>query len=726
MWVKFVGAAVSICAALVAPAIYATIMHVREHDALAFKASLSAGRVAKYIYAHGPMWQYQSVRLAELIEFGDGAPLAQRVFTLAGRPVTQVGEEPMAPRLAHIAPIVVGGQTVGRIEVAVSARPMLAKTLAVGAGSATLSALAYFLLAWLRLRTLRRTVATLDERERELAAKNLQIGAALENMPQGLCMFDAEQRLVICNSMYARMYGLAPELTKPGTPLSAILTDRLTSGHGPKKSEGFVENALASVAENASFVGERDLVDGRIILMARHPTSDGGFVALHMDVTEKREAERKLAHLAFFDTLTGLANRRLLREHLAEEMSMQSDGKDVAVLCLDLDGFKAINDTLGHAAGDALLCAVADRMRECLHDVELVARTGGDEFSIVQSGEAQPQSAAALARRILTAMELPFDLDGSEVLTGTSIGIAIGPADAADPDVLVRNADIALHRAKADGRSLYRFFEAGMDLLVQAKRMLEHDLRKAIATGEFELHYQPVVNLKDNSISGFEALLRWRHPLRGLVSPAEFIPTAEKTGLIVPIGEWVIREACAQAVCWPAHLRVAVNVSPVQFRSENLVPATMAAVVAAGLAPDRLELEITEAVLLQDNEATLAILHQMRGLGLRISMDDFGTGYSSLSYLHSFPFDKIKIDQSFVHHLEQRPDSIAIIRAVVGLGESFGMVTTVEGVETQDQLDQMRKVGCNEAQGFVFSKPRPAGEIAEFLAAFEQKAQAAA
>jgi predicted signal transduction protein with EAL and GGDEF domain len=368
------------------------------------------------------------------------------------------------------------------------------------------------------------------------------------------------------------------------------------------------------------------------------------------------------------------------------------------------------------------LCAVAQRLRELVRADDLVSRTGGDEFSIVQPGTEQPLAAAAeLATRIVEGLGVPFDIGDHQVVVGASVGIAIAPDDGSDADQLLKNADMALYRAKDDGRAGFHFFEPAMDAKAQARRVLELDLRKAITAGEFEVFYQPIVNLAENRISGFEALLRWNHPVRGRVQPNEFIPLAEETGLIVPIGEWVIRQACAQAMTWPSDLQVAVNASPVQFRHKGLVSAVMSALAASGLRPDRLELEITETVLMHNNEATLAILHQLRGLGVRISMDDFGTGYSSLSYLRSFPFDKIKIDQSFIRDLAAKPDSIAIIRAVAGLGHSFGMTTTAEGVETQEQLDQMRAEGCTEVQGYFYSKPLAARDIPPLLYGFQKE-----
>jgi diguanylate cyclase (GGDEF)-like protein len=402
-------------------------------------------------------------------------------------------------------------------------------------------------------------------------------------------------------------------------------------------------------------------------------------------------------------------------------------GEALAIHILDLDRFKAVNDTLGHGAGDKLLKLVAARLRGIVRDVDTIARMGGDEFAVLQDGISQPADATGLARRIIEVLSEPYDIEGQQAIIGTSVGIATGPGDGNTPEELVRNADMALYRAKGDGRGCYHFFERGMDAQMQERRAIEYDLRKALHEGQFELHYQPVVALDDCQIQGFEALIRWHHPQRGMVLPGTFIQLAEEIGFIVPLGEWAIRQACTTAATWPDDLRVAVNLSPAQFRSTGLVQTVVGALGASGLPPERLELEITETVLLQDSETTLDTLYQLRGLGVRVAMDDFGTGYSSLSYLQKFPFDKIKIDRSFVKDVAADASSLNIIRAVTAMAKGLGMATTAEGVETQQQLDAVRSEGCTEMQGYLFSQPLPADEIDRlYLARRRQRRDGAA
>ena len=395
------------------------------------------------------------------------------------------------------------------------------------------------------------------------------------------------------------------------------------------------------------------------------------------------------------------------------------------MLCLDLDRFKEVNDALGHTVGDTLLKAVAGRLKGCVRETDTIARMGGDEFVILQCAASQPFDATSLATRIIEALSAPFIVQEHQIVIGASVGIALSPLDGTEPEQLLKNADIALYRAKSEGRGTYRFFEKGMDVRMQARRTLEMDLRKALVEGEFELYYQPIHDLARDALCGFEALLRWNHPKRGMVSPAEIIPLAEETGFIVPVGEWVLREACAAAAKWPDHLKIAVNLSPKQFKSRNLVQSVVNAIVASGLNPARLELEITETVLLHDSAATLETLRKLQNFGVRIALDDFGTGYSSLSYLRSFPFDKIKIDRSFINGLSDgSAEAVAIVRAMSQMGLSLGMSTTAEGVETAAQLDIVRAEGCTEVQGYLYSPPKPIQEIATMIAAAELKIEA--
>jgi diguanylate cyclase (GGDEF)-like protein len=549
-----------------------------------------------------------------------------------------------------------------------------------------------------------------ESSEAEIRTQYERLDAAINNMPSGLCMFDADHRLIICNNRYAELYEIPSELTVPGTPLRAILQHRFKSANQSGNSEEFIASRLEAISSRKPWYAVNEMRDGRVIAVTHRPLSSGS-IATHEDVTERRKAEAKIAFLAHHDPLTSLPNRVSFRSAMDDALKGVARGGQVAVLCLDLDHFKPVNDTLGHPVGDALLQAVADRIRACVRPTDTVARLGGDEFAIVQTDSDQPVGSTALASRLIKEISAPYEVSGHQVVIGASVGISVAPDDGANADELLKSADMALYRAKEDGRGAYRFFEAAMDAKMQLRRKLELDLRKAVALGEFELFYQPSVDLKADKIAGLEALIRWRHPECGLVSPMEFIPLAEEIGLITQIGAWVLKEACREAVHWPDEIRVAVNLSPMQFRGGTVVLDVVAALAASGLPAKRLELEITETVLLEDTEATIATLRQLRQLGISISMDDFGTGYSSLGYLQKFPFDKIKIDQSFIQHMSDRPDSTAIVRAVTGLGSSLGMAITAEGVETEEQLQQLRDEGCTEVQGYLISAPRPAKEL---------------
>ncbi|HWB45190.1 MAG TPA: PAS-domain containing protein [Hyphomicrobiaceae bacterium] len=548
--------------------------------------------------------------------------------------------------------------------------------------------------------------------EERLRTQNVQLDAALNNMVQGLAMFDADLRLVLANARYAEIYSLTPELVQPGIALQDIIARRIRQGYNPGKTVEEIMQALSDRTDGrrathyVSHIG-----DGRYVSVSMQPMADGGIVTTHQDITEQRRSEAKIAHMALHDALTGLPNRVLLNERIEHALERIKRGEIVATHLLDLDHFKNVNDTLGHSAGDKLLKMVGDRLRTLLRETDTVARMGGDEFAIVQVGIAQPSDATSLAHRVIEVVSEPYEIDGQQVIIGTSVGIAVGPADGLTPDQLMRNADLALYRAKGDGRGTYCFFEPEMDAQMQARRAMEYDLRKALPAGEFELHYQPIVSLKTNEVSGFEALIRWHHPERGMVSPGKFIPLAEEIGFINPLGEWTIRQACATAAKWPEHITVAVNLSPAQFRAPGLVQTVVSALASSGLAADRLELEITETILLEDSEATLVTLYQLRELGVRIAMDDFGTGYSSLSYLQSFPFDRIKIDQTFIQDITDGLGSLNIVRAVAALASGLGMATTAEGVETPEQLEIIRTEGCTEMQGFLFGRAEPASEV---------------
>jgi diguanylate cyclase (GGDEF)-like protein len=500
-----------------------------------------------------------------------------------------------------------------------------------------------------------------------------------------------------------------------GQSLLDLFKERKISGEFAGDPEEFFATVMADIRAGKPGTRIRKSATGRDLRVTEQPMEGGGWVATFEDITDWQVAQARISHMARHDALTDLPNRILFREKLEEALRPARRNDHVAVLFLDLDHFKGINDSLGHPLGDELLKAVAGRLADCVREGDTIARLGGDEFAIVQVSSDPQTSPTKLASRLIEVISAPYEIESHQIIIGVSIGIAVTPDDGTDPDQLLKNADLALYRAKEDGRGIFHFFEVGMDARAQARRLLEVDLRGALSRHEFVVYYQPIQNVQANRVVGFEALVRWNHPLRGLIAPLDFIPLAEETGLIIQIGEWVLRTACKDAAGWPPDISVAVNLSPVQFKNRTLLPSVVSALAISGLAARRLELEITESVLLQDGDATLATLHQLRELGVRISMDDFGTGYSSLSYLRSFPFDKIKIDRSFVNELTSRDDSMAIVRAVTGLGKSLGISTTAEGVETDEQLALLRLEGCTEAQGYLFSPPRPVEDVESML-----------
>jgi diguanylate cyclase (GGDEF)-like protein len=561
---------------------------------------------------------------------------------------------------------------------------------------------------------LQRRNRVLQEREEDLRCRNLQFDAALRHMSQGLCMFDRDERIVLWNERFATIYGLSPDQVRPGMLRADVIAlctaEGVWAGSAPE----------TCIRANGSPVGKflhtvEELSDGRCIAVTQVPMAGGGWLSTHEDITEQRRAEARIEYLARHDDLTGLPNRSLLRDRLREALTRLKSGDGIAVHYLNLDRFKDVNDGLGHNSGDELLQAFASRLREVAGEKDTVARVGGDTFVIVQTGAAEAHDAVDLAAQIIAAMEEPFTLAGQvQVVLGTSIGISMAPGDGEEAELLLNNANLALSRAKQEERGRYRFFEKEMDARVRARHKMERDLRSALARGELELYYQPLLNLKRNELSCFEALLRWHTPDGKSIEPGEFIPLAEETGIILPLGEWALKQALAEAAKWPKQIRVAVNLSAVQFRARDLAQVVMEALAATGVEAARLELEITESVLLQDRETTLATLHQLRDLGVRIALDDFGTGFSSLNYLRSFPFDKLKIDRCFIQGLDEgNEEAVAIVRAVAKLGRSLGISTTAEGIETAGQMEVARREGFTEIQGYWLGVPMSAGAIAK-------------
>jgi diguanylate cyclase (GGDEF)-like protein len=549
----------------------------------------------------------------------------------------------------------------------------------------------------------------------ELARTNMRFNAALSTMTQGLVVYDEHKRLAVWNNRYAELYQMPPHLQKVGTPYEAIITDRISRGV-VQGTTGTVAvkakvNELVKLPPNASRVDE--LADGRFVLLTRQPLEGGGWLSIVEDITERRRAEAEIVHLARHDVLTGLANRAEFNEKLEKASKrLKRGGGAVTVMMLDLDEFKAVNDTLGHPAGDQLLVEVGRRLQATIRETDLLARLGGDEFAIIQEGGPdQHEGAIALALRSIDAISQPFDLDGHEARIGTSIGIAMAPENGVEPEELLKSADLALYSVKANGRNDFRIYHPSMLEYAHTQQSAEGELRDAVAREEFELHYQPVVDVKTRQVCAIEALVRWRHPTRGLIAPDQFIPMAESSGLIVPLSEWILQRACTDAASWPAHIKVAVNISAVQFRKGNLFDVILCALVETGLAPERLELEVTETSLLQNQEAHLATMRQLKNLGISMALDDFGTGYSSVTYLTNFPFDKIKIDRSFTQGALSRRDCMAVVSSVVALAQGLGTITTAEGIETEQQFEYLRQVGVDLAQGYLFGRPVPISQL---------------
>ncbi|MBH5401551.1 EAL domain-containing protein [Bradyrhizobium sp. CNPSo 4010] len=765
------------------------------------------------------------------------APLMQKVLTKGGQHTLRVrspldDEERLgsAASLNHFPLIIVATNTMSAA--LADWRQQTGFLVATAGFSAAVIALILYLI----IRQIGRQNRAAQE---QLEAERRRLDTALNNMTQGLVLYDSSDRLVLCNRRYIEMFDLSTEVVKPGCHFYDLLQHRKATGTYDGNLREYGDPVLRSIAEGKGCSTEMEIPDGRTIHIVSKPLAEGGWVATMEDVTERRRLEQdrdrnrtflrqiidhiptqitvkdartrryllvnqvaesrfgmsseeivgrtandafpseiaemvaaeddkvlrcpdgvfldehpwdmprmgpryltskrigirdhadevryiinvvedvterrlaneKIAYLAHYDSLTDLPNRTLFCEQIARELAKVADGCQFALLYIDVDEFKGINDSLGHHVGDELLKAIAGRLRGCLKQGDLIARLGGDEFAVIQTGIQSPADVLSFVTRIYQAIRQPYHCLGHQLSTDASIGIALAPQDGADLDQLIKNADLAMYGAKAEGRRTHRFFEPAMDASAKARLSMEQDLRQTLVNGGFEIHYQPLVDLRTNEVSGCEALLRWRHPERGMVSPAEFIPVAEDTGLINELGDWVLRMACNEAATWPAHVRVAVNVSPVQLKCDTLALRIAGALAASGLDPRRLELEITEAVLIRDDEAALSILHQLRSIGVRIALDDFGTGYSSLSYLKRFPFDKIKIDRCFVVDIAQATGSPVIVQAVVNIAAASSMTTVAEGVETAAQRDMLRALGCTQMQGYLFSAPKPASEV---------------
>lgn len=550
---------------------------------------------------------------------------------------------------------------------------------------------------------------------RRLSVEKQRLDTAMNTMSQGLLMFDQDERLIVCNRHYIEMYGLSSQIVKPGAHFRDVIQHRHDTGSFDGDVGAYCDHVLSTISSRQSSIVETK--NGRLIEIRNQPSITGGWLATHEDVTERIRADERIAHMAHYDSLTDLPNRVLMRGHLDHRVAELATGRPFAVLYVDVDEFKGINDSLGHEIGDEVLRQVATRLRGCARADDLVARLGGDEFAIVTTATSDHARLADLAEKILKEFCAPANCKGHEIRTDVSIGIAAAPDHASNVEDLLKRADMAMYAAKSEGRGTYRFYAPEYDAKAKQRRQLELDLRQALSRGEFEIHYQPLVDLGTNTVTGCEALLRWHHPERGLVSPAEFIPIAEETGLISEIGEWVLKTACEEAVTWPGQIRIAVNVSPVQFRSKTLALKVAAVLAESGLAAGRLELEVTETVLIRDDEEALTILQQLRDLGVRIALDDFGTGYSSLSYLHRFPFDKIKIDRSFISDIGEPTDSSPIVEAVVTMATARHMATTAEGVETEGQRKILQALGCSQMQGYLFSPAIPGPRLKQLLAA---------
>jgi diguanylate cyclase (GGDEF)-like protein len=534
---------------------------------------------------------------------------------------------------------------------------------------------------------------------------NLQLDTAINHMPLGLSMFDGNERLLVCNRRYAEMHDLPGELTRPGTVHCALWDQRVRNGAQHSRSR----DALIASADSHSM--QIEYAGGRTIAVSRQPMRGGGWVSLHEDITERRRREETTARLARHDALTSLANRVLFHEQLEQSLLSLVSGQGFAVLCLDLDRFKEVNDTLGHPVGDALLKQVSERLLGCVRHGDLVARLGGDEFAIIQAGVRDPARTETLADRIIETVSAPYDVDGHRVTIGTSIGMTLAPRDGAEADELLRNADLALYRSKSEGRGRHAFFRREMSDAVESKRSLEADLRRALGDDDLTVSYQPVVNLANDEVAGANAVAGWHHPGQGFIDARQLAEIAEEAGVVTELGDWVLRQACEHAMRWPRSVKVSVSVSPLQFSRRSIIESVLQALAQSGLPPGRLELQVPEIALLHENRGTLAMLHQLRQVGVNIALEDFGVGYASLVSLRAFPFDAVKLDKGLIVEAERKDQSRAVLEAVISLCNSLGMVTVANGIDTFEQLAQLRRWRCAQAQGHLLGPNLRASEF---------------
>lgn len=570
------------------------------------------------------------------------------------------------------------------------------------------------------------------KQKKKLERLNTWFETALNNMVRGLSMFDADQRLIVCNESYREMYALPEELTRPGTPLADILRYHIKKETGRDgeeertRQDQWLKKHAEKLASGNSFTRTQNLSGGRTLLVTYQPLAGGGWVDVQEDITEKRRAEEKVEWLARHDPLTGIANRFYFRESFEDALKIIDQGPAVVLHWIDLDRFKDVNDTLGHPVGDALLKAVAERLRSSVRKTDFLARLGGDEFAIIQMGAGRREQCEQLARRVVHVLSKPFHILGHSVSLSASIGIVRAPEHGTTADELMKRADIALYDVKSSGRNGFNLFQSGTKREPDLKHQLDRDLRSAVRSGQLKLHYQPIINLKTRHVSSCEALVRWEHPQHGTIMPDNFLPLAEQSGQMLEIGSWVLNEACRDAARWPDDLKVTVNVSSLQFQNGDLLNVVDKALAEANIKPSRLELEIAEAALLSDGECMREVLPKLRERGIGTSLDDFGRASGSLSYLRNFPFDKIKIDRSYIRDQLNRKDCAAIVNAVTALARALGIGTVAEGVETLGELKCVAIAGCDEVQGYYFSGAVPKGELMAVLSECEQKLWAAA